>query len=93
MVLLSRWPDRTRLLEGSDLASVWQRWLTALWQAMVTLQTGTQVGAGSPEGVITAPQGSLYRRTDGAAGTSLYVKAAGGIDPATLTNTGWVPLT
>lgn len=41
-------------------------------------------GTGSPEGVITANIGSLYSRTDGSAGTSLYVKESG------TGNTGWV---
>jgi len=41
-------------------------------------------GAGSPEGVVTAPVGSLYSRSDGGAGTSLYVKESGS------SNTGWV---
>lgn len=41
-------------------------------------------GAGSPEGVVTASVGSTYRRTDGGAGTSFYVKESGA------SNTGWV---
>lgn len=41
-------------------------------------------GEGSPEGVVTAVVGSLYSRTDGGAGTSLYVKQSGS------GNTGWV---
>jgi hypothetical protein len=41
-------------------------------------------GSGSPEGVITAPIGSLYTRTDGGAGTSFYVKESG------TGNTGWI---
>lgn len=41
-------------------------------------------GTGSPEGVVTAPVGSLYTRTDGGAGTTLYVKESG------TGNTGWV---
>lgn len=44
----------------------------------------TITGAGTPEGVVTAPVGSLYRRTDGAAATTLYVKESG------TGNTGWV---
>lgn len=40
-------------------------------------------GAGSPEGVVTAQPGSLYLRTDGGTGTSLYVKESG------TGNTGW----
>jgi hypothetical protein len=41
-------------------------------------------GSGSPEGVVTAPIGSLYLNTDGGAGTTLYVKESG------TGNTGWV---
>lgn len=41
-------------------------------------------GSGSPEGVVTAPIGCIYSRTDGGAGTSLYVKESG------TGNTGWV---
>lgn len=41
-------------------------------------------GPGTPEGAVTAPVGSLYSRTDGGAGTSLYVKQSGS------GNTGWV---
>lgn len=43
-----------------------------------------KTGSGSPEGVVTAPVGSLYTRTDGGAGTTLYVKESG------TGNTGWV---
>lgn len=41
-------------------------------------------GAGSPESVVTAPIGSIYIRTDGGAGTSVYAKDSGA------GNTGWV---
>lgn len=41
-------------------------------------------GSGSPEGVVTANVGSTFRRTDGGAGTSFYVKESG------TGNTGWV---
>ena len=41
-------------------------------------------GSGSPEGVVTAPIGAYYSRTDGGAITSLYVKESGA------GNTGWV---
>lgn len=40
-------------------------------------------GAGSPEGSLTASIGSTYRRTDGGAATSFYVKESG------TGNTGW----
>jgi hypothetical protein len=42
------------------------------------------VGAGSPEGVLTASVSSMYTRTDGGAGTTLYIKESGA------GNTGWV---
>lgn len=41
-------------------------------------------GQGSPEGVLSAPVGSMFTRTDGAAGTTLYVKETG------TEATGWV---
>lgn len=41
-------------------------------------------GNGSPEGAVSAVIGSLYSRTDGAFGSSFYVKEGGGSG-----NTGW----
>lgn len=41
-------------------------------------------GTGSPEGVVTASQGSIFLRTDGGSGTTLYVKESG------TGNTGWI---
>lgn len=41
-------------------------------------------GAGTPEGAIAAPVGSTWRRTNGGAGTSFYVKESG------TGSTGWV---
>jgi hypothetical protein len=41
-------------------------------------------GTGSPESVVIAPIGSIYTRTDGGAGTTLYIKESGA------GNTGWV---
>lgn len=43
-----------------------------------------KTGSGSPEGVLSASVGSLYTRSDGGAGTTLYVKESG------TGNTGWV---
>jgi hypothetical protein len=56
-------------------------------EAPVKIQNGGVIysGNGSPEGVIAAPVGSMYLRTNGGAGSTLYVKESGdGI------NTGWV---
>lgn len=50
------------------------------------LQLGPRLilsGTGSPEGVKTAPVGSLYTATDGGPGTTLWVKESG------TGNTGW----
>ena len=41
-------------------------------------------GTGSPESVVTGVVGDIYTRTDGGAGTTLYVKESG------TGNTGWV---
>jgi hypothetical protein len=41
------------------------------------------IGSGDPEGAVTAPVGSMFRRTDGGAGTTLYIKESG------TGNTGW----
>jgi hypothetical protein len=45
---------------------------------------GWTVKTGTPEGGVRAPVGTLYRRTDGGAGTTHYVKETG------TDNTGWV---
>ena len=44
------------------------------------------VGTGTPQGVVVAGIGTLYVQTDGAAGTSLWVKEAG------TGATGWTPV-
>lgn len=41
-------------------------------------------GSGTPEGSVSLPVGSMYLRTDGGAGTTLYIKESG------TGNTGWV---
>lgn len=48
-----------------------------------TTTVSMRTGAGSPEGVVTAPVGSFYLRTDGGIATSVYVKETGA------GNTGW----
>jgi hypothetical protein len=52
---------------------------TKVQNTAATLYAGT----GSPEGAVTAAVGSLYLRTDGGTGTTLYVKETGS------GNTGW----
>lgn len=51
--------------------------------AIIT-STTIRSGTGAPEGVVTAPVGTLFLRTDGGAGSTFYVKESGA------GNTGWV---
>lgn len=82
---LDQWPIHTPPAASVPaLAPIWQRWMTSLVLAV----NGTIVGEGNPEGVVSAPQGTIFRRTDGGVGTSLYVKEAGGATQP-FTNTGW----
>jgi len=55
------------------------------WIGDVRFGTGAGIisGTGDPSGVITAPVGTIFLRTDGGAGTTLYVKEVGS------GNTGW----
>jgi hypothetical protein len=57
----------------------WQKWVRETHDMRLLF------GAGSPLNVVTADIGTLYLRTDGGAGTTLYVKEANnGL------STGWV---
>jgi len=51
----------------------------------ILMASGAKIlsGSGSPEGVYTAPVGSMFLRTDGGAGTTIYAKESG------TGNTGW----
>lgn len=87
MAQLSPWPIGTPLLDAIGNGP-WQRWFSDLVVKVNQLLTGMQSGYGSPEGVVTADVGTLYRRLDGGAGTILYAKNTG-----MATNTGWGPIT
>lgn len=70
-----------------ELAEMVQKNLDFIAQQFPVTASNLQfefAGAGSPEGVITAPVGARFRRTDGGAGTALYIKESG------TGNTGWV---
>lgn len=71
--------DLERALLESSVA------LNAALDRLDALEALIQTGAGSPEGVVTATVGTLYLRTDGAPGTTLYSKETGS------GNTGWEP--
>jgi hypothetical protein len=53
------------------------------WSALAAPQSWLLRGADSPEGAVTASIGSLFLRTNGGAGTTLYIKESGA------GNTGW----
>lgn len=89
-LILDRWPNGSKLIENGGIGAFWQYWFTNIVTYINYMLTGTQSGEGDPEGVVTAPQGTLFRRTDGGATTSLYVKTSGGVTPGALTDTGWV---
>lgn len=61
--------------------------ISALTQTQAKLLLGFDTlfsGTGSPEGSVTSTVGGLFRRTDGATGSTLYVKESGS------GNTGWL---
>lgn len=70
--------DDRQILSGGELTFVNDNPIA--WNAGPTIK----VGAGTPEGAVDGQIGSLFLRTDGGAGTSLYVKESGS------SNTGWV---
>jgi hypothetical protein len=88
-------PDaRQNINQGGPPSPEWQRYLNGIQaleklmgqggtlEALLTYYAGS--GAGDPNTVVTAPVGSFYTRTDGGAGTSIYIKESG------TGNTGWV---
>lgn len=87
MIPLDRWPNHSPLQNGNDIGPFWQFWFTNIVTLVNLLLNGVQFGEGTPEAVVTAKQGSLFVRSDGGAGTTLYVKESGGV--TTPTNTGW----
>ncbi len=87
MALLARYPRNPE----NPLPITFDLWYTALVVAVNALLTRVQSGEGDPEGVVIAPQGVIFQRTDGSSGTTLYAKTSGGVEQATLTDTGWVP--
>lgn len=66
-----------------SLGSQFNRWASAYFNKLVLGSSFLTSGPGSPEGSIVAPVGSIYTRTDGGLGSTLYVKESGA------GNTGW----
>ena len=57
--------------------------LEILWVWGKDIEGRVLSGNNSPENLVAAPVGTLYRRLDGGANTTLYVKESG------TGNTGW----
>ena len=83
-------------LYGSGIAGIYSDHATTIYQpgyvikfssstanSFATETASIRRGTATPEGVVTAQVGSLFLRTDGAIGASLYVKESG------TGNTGW----
>lgn len=68
-----------------EFAAQMQRNLEMLAAAIVLPERLIRTGAGDPNGVIIGTPGMVWLRTNGGAGTTLYVKESG-----VNTNTGWV---
>ena len=89
--LLRRLTEQVEILAGdrrsaADQAAVRKGDIAAVIDQAVTAalaKAGIIEGAGSPEGFVVAKVGTLYRRTDGSTGSTLYVKESGA------GNTGW----
>lgn len=81
-------PDRYVVRDQVELRRTIEQAFQQVGNAVqnVTFTNGLTVvtGEGSPEGVVTARVGSLYLRSDGGAGTSMYVKETGSDE------NGWV---
>lgn len=72
---------------SQDLARVANIYRSTYTRQVFVGSAGAQLisgGAGTPEGVVTAPVGSQWLRSDGGAVTTLYIKETGA------GNTGWV---
>lgn len=83
-------PSREPLIDvksgkTSGLMTLWMQAIQALLFRGDPMGCSIRWGTGSPEGVVAAPQASVFIRVGGGVGTTLYVKESGTSDSAT----GW----
>lgn len=71
------------LWDADRTGSVWDYFRVRVPLRIQNTTASLYAGTGTPEGAVTADVGSLYLRTNGAAGTTLYIKESGS------GNTGW----
>ena len=72
------------MLEGETPTIRYSTFFDNLADSANNLNTFILQGEGTPETVVTANVGTVFLRTDGGAGTTLYVKESG------TGNTGWI---
>lgn len=77
-------PERVRVLLNKILRGLAGKEEANTFSQAQTFSAGVQIGsalvtsgAGSPLGVVEAPVGSIFLRSDGGASTTLYVKESG----------------
>ena len=70
---------------GNRLTRMAHQWLKGMLDTVNRLNGNLLTGTGDPNTQIAAPVGTLFLRTDGGAGTTLYVKESGGSS-----DLGWV---
>jgi hypothetical protein len=83
--LLAPVPVGNAVIETADrrIAQPWFAWLNRVRDLLAGIAAGVQSGSGSPEGVLFAPPGTVFRRTDGTF-PALWVK-----ESAATLSTGW----
>lgn len=78
-------PKENAVTTNALVSPVWFNWLNTLRVLVLALSGAVRIGAGSPAGVVVGSVGNLWLRSDGGAGSTLYVKESG-----TDTTAGWV---
>lgn len=80
-------PNADNTIDNGTVTTGWRRTYTReVRPGDPTSSVVWTSGTGTPEGVIAGAIGSIYTRTNGSSGSTLYVKEAGA------GNTGWVPM-
>jgi hypothetical protein len=78
-------PKENAVTNNALVSPVWFNWLNTLRVLVLALSGAVRIGAGDPSGVVVGSVGNLWLRSDGGAGSTLYVKESG-----TDTTAGWV---
>lgn len=78
-------PQINEIAQPSRVVSQrWFDWFNVLRAIVLVLQARVRTGTGAPGGVVVGSVGDLWLRSDGGAGSTLYVK-----ESWTNTTAGW----